>query len=105
MKIIEKLSEMIEEEISDADKYIHCAMNMKEERPALAEVFYKLSMEEMQHMTALHDQVVKIIEEYRKVKGDPPSDMLAIYEYLHKKHVAKTAEVKNMQMIYKSSPM
>lgn len=105
MKIIEKLSEMIEEEIEDADKYIHCAMNMKDERPLLAEVFYKLSTEEMQHMAALHDQAAKIIDEYRKAKGDPPPAMLAVYDYLHKKHKAKAAEVKNMQLIYKSSPM
>lgn len=105
MKIIEKLSEMIEEEISDGDKYIRCAMNVREDYPVLAEVFYKLSTEEMQHMTALHDQVTRIIEEHKKIKGEPPSDMMAVYTYLHKRHIAKAAEVKNMQMIYKSSPM
>ena len=105
MKIIEKLSDMIEEELSDAEKYIKCAMNHKEDHPALAEVFYKLSTEEMQHMTYLHDQVVKLIEEFKKQRGEPPADMMAVYEYVHKRHIAKAAEVKNMQMIYKSSSM
>lgn len=104
MKIIEKLSDMIEEELNDAEKYIRCAMNHAEERPVLAEAFYKLSTEEMQHMAMLHDQVTKIIEEYRKAKGEPPADMMAVYEYLHKRHIAKAADIKNLQMIYKSSP-
>ena len=105
MKIIQNLSDMIEEEMEDAEKYIRCAMNHKESRPLLAEVFYKLSTEEMQHMSLLHDQVVKIIEEYRKEHGDPPSDMLAIYEYLHKKHIAKASTIKNLQMMFKSGSM
>lgn len=104
MKIIEKLSDMIEEELHDAEKYINCAMNHAEDRPTLAETFYRLSMEEMQHMSLLHEQVAKIIDDYRKAKGEPPADMMAIYNYVHKKHIAKAAEVKNKQMIYKSSP-
>ena len=105
MKLIEKLSEMIEEEIGDAEKYIRCAMNYKESRPLLAEAFSKLSSEELHHMEILHEQVVKIIDEYRKQHGEPPADMLAVYNYLHKKQIERTAEVKNLQLIYKSSPM
>lgn len=104
MKIIEKISDMIEEELNDAEKYIECAMKVLEENQSLAETFYKLSTEEMQHMSYLHDQVTRIIEEYRKAKGDPPSDMMAVYNYIHKKHIAKAAEIKNLQMVYKAMP-
>ena len=62
MMIIKKLSEMIGEEISDADKYISCALKHKDENPQLAETFFRLSLEEMQHMSLLHDQVTRIIE-------------------------------------------
>ena len=105
MQLIQKLSDMIEEEMEDAEKYIRCAMKHKEERPILAEAFYTLSTEEMKHMSILHDQVAKIIDEYRKINGDPPEKMMAIYDYLHKKHIEKAAEIKNMQMIYKAGPM
>jgi len=105
MRLIEDLSEMIEEELSDAEKYIKCAAAKKEDYPVLAETFYKLSTEEMQHMAMLHDQVVKIIEDYKKTKGEPPADMMVLYNYLHKKHAEKALEIKNMQMAYKSTPM
>lgn len=101
MTIIKKLSEMIEEEIEDADKYAECALKHKEDMPALAETFFKLSLEEMQHMALLHDHVVKLIEDYRKEKGDPPASMLAVYEYLHEKHIKAAAEVKAKQALYK----
>ena len=101
MKLIEKLSEMIEEELNDADKYARCALNYKEDDKALADVFYKLSEEELGHMALLHGQVVAQIETYRKAHGDPPEKMQALYDYLHKKHIQHTTEVKVMLGLYK----
>ena len=101
MKIIEKLSDMISEEIEDAEKYIECALNHKDTERSLADVFYTLSTEEMRHMNMLHSEVVKIIDKYRREKGEPPAEMLAVYDYLHKKHIEKSTEVKTMQAMYK----
>lgn len=101
MQIIEKLSDMIEEEMNDAEKYIRCAMKWKEEKPALAQTFARLSNEEMGHMNLLHDQVTAIITEYRKEKGEPPEKMLAIYDYLHKKHIDRANEIRIMQALFK----
>ena len=75
MQIISKLSDMIEEELNDAEKYIQCAMKYKEERPNLASTFSRLSQDEMTHVGLLHDQVVMLITEYRKEHGDPPEKM------------------------------
>lgn len=102
MKLIEKLSEMIEDELEDAEKYIKCAMNYKESHPTLATTFFRISNEEIGHANLLHDQVTAIITEYRKEHGDPPEKMFAVYEYLHNKQIAKANEIKIMQSVYRS---
>ena len=101
MQLIANLSDMIEEELEDADKYIRCAMKHKEDNLKLADTFYKISVEEIGHMSLLHDQVVAIISDYRKERGEPPEKMLGIYEYLHKKHKNRADEIKVLQALYK----
>lgn len=101
MKLIEKLSEMIDEEIEDAGKYAKCALKYKEENPALSKTFYDLSTDEMRHMTLLHDEVAHIIAQYRKENGEPPTAMLAVYDYLHEKQIEKAKEVKDYQAMYR----
>lgn len=49
----------------------------------------------------LHNEVVKIIDEFRKTKGEPPAQMMAVYDYLHKKHIEQAKEAKLLQAMYK----
>lgn len=101
MTIIKKLSEMIADEIEDAERYAKCALNHKEDHPALADLFHRLSGDELQHANLLHEKVVGLIEDYREEHGDPPEAMLAVYNYLHEKQIEETAEVKRLRAMYK----
>ena len=102
MKIIKCLSELIDEELHDADKYIDLAMKWKQEEPDTADLFYQLSTEEMGHVDKLHEEVQELIEEYRKEHGEPPKEMMVLYEYLHEKHISTAMNIRVKHGIYKS---
>ena len=102
MKIIKCLSELIEEELEDSRKYIDLATKWRNEEPDTADLFYELSLEEMGHVDKLHEEVKEVIEEYRKEHGEPPKEMMVLYEYLHERHIADATQIKIMQGVYKA---
>ena len=103
MKIIEYLSEKIEDEIDDSVDYAKHAILEKDLHPWLAELLYDLSLEETKHRGLLHDAVVRLIKEYRDRVGEPPDDMMARYVYLHNVHIDDAKEAKLLQTMYKES--
>lgn len=100
MEIIKKLSKHIDSEIEDATHYAKEALKCREENKSLATVFYNLSLDELKHASMLHGEVVKIIEEYKKTNGEPPTEMLAIYKYVHEEEIEKTQKAKNYQQMF-----
>lgn len=103
MTIIKKISEMIEEELEGAEHYAKCAVKHKDSDPTLAKTFYDISLDEMRHVTLLHDEVVKIIEMHRKEHGEPPAAMMAVWEYMHERHIEQANDVKMYQAQYKGA--
>ena len=101
MKIIQKLSEKIEDEIHDAECYAKMALEYRDEYPELARIANNLSAQEMDHMNSLHQIVVQLIDQYRRTNGEPPADMMAVYNYLHKKHIDHAAAVNVLRSMYK----
>ena len=103
MKIIQDLSEKIEEELEDACSYIDMAMDLANEDRLTADVYAALSMEEMGHVDKLHARVVAVIDKYRKDKGDPPPEMQWRYNYLHEQHMKKATKIRIKQNLYKEA--
>lgn len=101
MKIIQLLCDYIDEEIDDAIKYAKLAIEYKDEWPVMAESIYKISEEEMKHMSILHNDVMTLIADYRKKNGEPPEVMAKLYEIMHRKQIEHAAEAKAYQSMYK----
>lgn len=101
MKIIEKLSNMMEEEMHDAEKYIECAMRTKDSDVMLAKMYADLSTDELKHAMMIHESTVRLINEYKQTGEEIPSDMQAVYNYLHEKHMEKFNSIKVMQAMFR----
>lgn len=102
MKLIKSLEELIEDEIHDVKKYAKMATELKAEYPQLAQTLYTISTQEDGHQALIHGEVVKIIEAYRRQHGNPPEAMMAVYEYIHKRHIDALADARRYQDMYKN---
>lgn len=100
MQIIKSISEKIDDELHDAEKYIKCAYRVREQYPQLAGTYYQLSLEEMKHVTLLHESVVRIINEYKQ-NHDVPEGMQVLYDYLHDRQIKWAEKIKLKQEQFK----
>jgi hypothetical protein len=102
MKIITKLVDLIDEELNDAKRYVKLAHHEMSEHPHLANRFVDLAEAEMGHVKALHEEAARIIEEYRASVGDPPPEMLAVYNYMHDKQIDRAQKIKQIIQDFRS---
>ena len=93
MKVIAKLIDMMHDELEGAEEYAMCALKYKSEHPKLAQRLNELAGVELQHLKILHGEVERLIEDYRSKEGEPPADMLAVYNYEHEKMIKEAAKV------------
>lgn len=100
MKIIKCLCEDMENTLDVAEDDIKKAIMYKEEYPVAAKAFYTKSMMLMDSIKPQHDAVTALISEYRKEKGEPPEGMMAVYNYMHERHINKAAAIKALQDMY-----
>lgn len=94
MKTLQKISDMIDDEIIDAWKYARCYQTYKEEDPELAKMFSMLATEELGHIDKLHIQGVRLIKLKKEETENPPKWMESVYNYLHERNIKRMAEVK-----------
>lgn len=100
MKIIERLSDKIDEELNDMESYANLALQYKDSDKDTAKLFYDLSLEETKHYTRLHDRVVALINDYKAKNGPPPEGMIAVYNYLHEKQIERAKQAKILQEMF-----
>lgn len=101
MIIIKKLSDLIDEELNDAEKYAKLALEYKEEMPKIADLFFNLSLEELRHMSNLHNAVVEVINQYKDDPDPRTEGMKIAYDAIHEHEIAKEKGVRILQAMYR----
>lgn len=101
MMIIKELSDRINDELHDAKKYIKAAYEHMDDQPQVADAYFKLSQEEMSHVNYLHEQVTRIINEYKATHDSIPTGMMEFYNTLHDMQIKKANKIKAKQEQYR----
>lgn len=96
MKLIKTIVTQIKMEIDAAEDYAESAIELKEKDTTLKEMYIKLANAELDHVDILHNAVVRIIEKHKIEKGEPPKEMMAIWEWEHEKQIEEIIEIKMM---------
>jgi rubrerythrin len=99
MERLKLLFSLIDDELADSMKYGERAMHYKDTDPAMAELFYSLSLEEMKHKGMLHNQLVKEMNECIDNYPDKEESIKAVYDVLNEREV----EWENSIKMYHSS--
>lgn len=100
MQVIKCLCEDIEATLDAAEEDIKYAIQYQIDFPIASKAFYTKSIMLMDTIKPQHDAVTALIAAYRKEKGEPPAPMMAIYNYMHERHMNKAAAIKNLQEMY-----
>ncbi len=90
----------MEHRLDAAEEAIKQALIYKNEWPDVAQKYYLDSIDLINMHQRYHDQIIVLINNYKKEKGEPPAPMMAIYNYMHERHINKAAAVKNLQDMY-----
>lgn len=98
MKLIKLLAEQMHEELEDAKEYAKLAVQHKEDDRRLAEVYARLSEQELNHSDMLHEQATRIISDYGE---EAPAAMQAVWDWEHERMVDCMAAVRVLLDMYR----
>ena len=103
MKEIKCLVEDIKDELEGAEHYAKLALQYKHTDRQLADIYAKLAGVESEHVTVLHDQVVRLIKEHKEEGNDIPPAMQAVYDWEHEKMIDNLTRVRSIISMYRGS--
>ena len=101
MERLKLLFSLIDDELADSMKYGEKAMHYKETDPAMAELFYSLSLEELKHKSMLHNQLVKEVNECIENYPDKEESINAVYDVLNEREVEWENSVRTYHSMYR----
>ena len=103
MRIIKKLTELIDEELNDAEKYARLALSHQDDYPDVALMFHTLSGEELRHMNMLHDAVTRLIAKHKDDTDPRTEGMRIAHNILHEQAIEKEKGVRILLDMYHSN--
>lgn len=103
MKILTGIIEKAHDTMDEVEWYGEKALQYKQDHKSVADVFNKIAEMHITIYDMLHKQIIDLIEEQKRMGHTPPPEMLAIWEYEHKKLIKEFAEAKALVDEYKKT--
>lgn len=101
MDRLKLLFSLIDDELADSMKYGEKAMKYKDTNPAMAELFYSLSLEEIKHKNMLHNQLVKEMRDYVDLHPEKETEINAVYDLLNERQIEWENSIRGYQATFR----
>jgi DNA polymerase/3'-5' exonuclease PolX len=96
MKILAELIEKAEDTLEEVEFYGRQAQHLKVTDKSVADLYNKLATTHIEIYGNIHREIVNLIEEHKRTGHQPPPEMLAIWNYEHKKLIERFTKAKNI---------
>lgn len=101
MKILKDLIEKADDTLDEIEWYAEKAMHLRTEQRALADCYIRIAEMHVNIYGMLHERMVALIDEKKRLGLEIPTAMQAIWEYEHEKLIKEFAEAKILIDEYK----
>lgn len=101
MKILKDLIEKADDTLEEIEWYAEKAMHLRSEQRALADCYIRIAEMHVNIYGMLHERMVALIDEKKRLGVEVPTAMQAIWEYEHEKLIKEFSEAKILIDEYK----
>ena len=101
MKILKDLIEKADDTLDEVEWYAEKAHHLRTEHKPLADTYIKLAEMHISIYNMLHERMVDLITEEKKIGVAVPHEMQAIWDYEHEKLIKEFTEAKYLVEEYK----
>ena len=101
MKILKDLIEKANDTLEEVEWYAEKAHHLRSDHKSLADTYIKIAEMHISIYAMLHEKMVMLIEEQKKMGVAVPHEMQLIWDYEHEKLIKEFAEAKYLVEEYK----
>lgn len=101
MKILKDLIEKANDTLEEVEWYAEKAHHLRSEHKSLADTYIKVAEMHISIYSMLHEKMVSLIDEKKKMGETVPHEMQVIWDYEHEKLIKEFAEAKYLVEEYK----
>lgn len=103
MKILKDLIEKMDDTLEEIEFYAKEAHHLRAEHKALADTYAKVGEMHVEIYKMLHDRVVALINEEKQKGVAVPPEMMAIWDFSHRKLIERFNKAKYILEEYKKN--
>ena len=95
MRVIKKIIEHLDNTLDEANEYYTDYVMYKDEYPKVSMTALEMAKVHLDLYSKWHQVIVSLINDYKVTSGEPPKEMMTIWNYEHEKLIEHYEDLKS----------